>query len=54
MPNPNQVSDGLQNEAAVQMQLAMGHVKNQLLVLEAINNIKLTWKKKLELAGNIN
>jgi len=32
------------------MQLAMSNIKNQLAVLEARKNIRLTWKKKMDLA----
>ena len=51
MPSLNQVSDGLISEAMVQLQQAMGNVKDQKHVLKAQANIKKTWEDLLQEAN---
>lgn len=43
-PSLNQISAGLQEEAMVQLELAMGKVKDLKAVVEAKINIKQTWQ----------
>ena len=44
MSSLNQISAGLKEEAMVQLELAMGKVKDQKAVVEAKINIKQTWQ----------
>lgn len=43
MPSLNQISDGLVEEAVVQLRETMGNVKDQKACLEAQQNISKTW-----------
>lgn len=43
LPSMNQISDGLVEEALVQIRLAMGDVHEQKAVISAQANIKETW-----------
>ena len=50
-PSLNQIEKGLIDEAIYQIELAMGGINKQKLIIEAKNNIAQTWHELLSLAN---
>ena len=50
MPSLNQIKEGIKAEGRAQMKLAMGNVKDQKLVLQAMKEQDETWDEFFQLA----